>query len=140
MKARRVLKSRGRRPRTRRLAAKQEDSGHVRDLLAWTQRSDLIDIASARAGARRLDGFQILDEVVLLLLGQFQFEDAIVMVDGRVEARLRAITSTCSQPLPRFYALRRRRGLLPSHAEALCRSQGCALARPRPRQILLARS
>ena len=88
MKARRVLKSRGRRPRTRRLAAKQEDSGHVRDLLAWTQRSDLIDIASARAGARRLDGFQILDEVVLLLLGQFQFEGTIVMVDDRVEARL----------------------------------------------------
>ena len=41
-----------------------------------------------RAGARRLDGFQILDEVVLLLLGQFQFEGTIVMVDDRVEARL----------------------------------------------------
>ena len=41
-----------------------------------------------RAGTRRLDGFQILDEVVLLLLGQFQFGDGIVMVDGRVEARL----------------------------------------------------
>ena len=34
-----------------------------------------------RAGARRLDGFQILDQVVLLLLGQAQFEDTIVMVD-----------------------------------------------------------
>jgi hypothetical protein len=41
-----------------------------------------------RAGARLLDGFQALDEVVLLLLGQFQFEDAILMVDGRVEACL----------------------------------------------------
>ena len=52
----------------------------------------------------------------------------------------RVITSSCSQPLPRSYALRRRRGLLPSHAQALWRSQGCAPARPRPRRILLARS
>ena len=50
------------------------------------------------------------------------------------------ITSSCSQPLPRSYALRRRRGLLPSHAQALWRSQGCALARPPPRRILLAKS
>jgi hypothetical protein len=41
-----------------------------------------------RAGAWLLDGFQILDEVVLLLLGQFQFEGTIVMVYDRVEARL----------------------------------------------------
>ena len=41
-----------------------------------------------RAGARRLDGFQVLDQVVLLLLCQAEFEDTIVMVDDRVEARL----------------------------------------------------
>jgi len=36
------------------------------------------------------------------------------------------ITSSCSLPLPLSYALRRRRGFLPSHAQALWRSQGCA--------------
>jgi hypothetical protein len=34
-----------------------------------------------RAGARRLDGFQVFDQVVLLLLGQAQFEDTIVVVN-----------------------------------------------------------
>lgn len=50
------------------------------------------------------------------------------------------ITSSCSQPLPRSYGLRRRRGLLPSHAQALWRSQGCGPTRPPLRRILLARS
>ena len=50
------------------------------------------------------------------------------------------ITSSWSQPLPPSYALRRRRGLLPSRARALWRSQGCAPARPPPRRILLAKS
>ena len=39
-----------------------------------------------------LDGFQVFDQVVLLPLGQAQFEDTIVMVDdvrqGRLHARL----------------------------------------------------
>jgi hypothetical protein len=44
-----------------------------------------------RAGARRLDGFQVIDEVVLLLLGQFQFEGTIVMVDDVRQGRESAI-------------------------------------------------
>ena len=48
------------------------------------------------------------------------------------------ITSSCSLPLPLSYALRRRRGFLPSHAQALWRSQGCAPVRQSGEQFFLA--
>src|ERR1700730_1164307 len=39
----------------------------------------------------RLDGFQVLDQIVLLLLGQAQFEDTIVMVDDVGQSRESAV-------------------------------------------------
>ena len=50
------------------------------------------------------------------------------------------LTSFCVRLLLRFYARRRPLGLLLSRAQALWRSRGYALARLRPRRILLARS
>jgi hypothetical protein len=44
-----------------------------------------------RAGARRLDRFQVLDQVVLFLLGQPQFEDTIVVVDDVGQGRESAV-------------------------------------------------
>jgi hypothetical protein len=38
-------------------------------------------LRSFRAGARRLNGFQIFDQVLLFLLSQLQFEDTIVVVN-----------------------------------------------------------
>ena len=44
-----------------------------------------------RAGARRLDGFQVFDQVVLFLLSQPQFEDTIVVVDDVGQGRESAV-------------------------------------------------
>jgi hypothetical protein len=59
---------------------------------------------------------------------------------GWLKRKPAIFTSSCSQPLLRSYALRRRRGLLPSLARALWQSPDYVPTRPPPRRIPLARS